>query len=309
MPRHDPDVIAALAEGRLDPDEAAALEREISTDPIASAELAAHRIALAAAADAPKPSMSMTERSELRDAVAEALGIGDEEPAVDPTTERRVPWASLGIAAATLAGLMAIVPIAGLLSTGGADDAASLELGALAPTSTAAAAADAEMRAGTATEEMAAVGEADMNDALMSGETSNDGAAFGSSTTVLRTTTAAAAPAISTTLATTTTDAPTESSTTSSTASEAVQQLTAELEVLKSDPATVTESADEALAEDVCYVEDTEKILVDPPPSRYTFEYENGELTVIVYFELVGAELGPFQVWGLPDCADLVVIP
>ncbi len=308
MPRHDPDIIAALAEGRLDPDEAAALEREISTDPIASAELAAHRIALAAAADAPKPSMSMAERSELRDAVADALGIGDEEPAVDPTAERRVPWASLGIAAATLAGLMAIVPIAGLLSTGGADDAASLELGALAPTSTAAAAADSEMRAAAATEEMAAVGEADLDDALMSGETSADGAAFGSSTTVARTTTAAAAPAISTTQATTTTDAPTESSTTTSTASEAVQLLAAELEVIKSGPAPVTEFADEALEEDACYDKDTE-IRVDPPPSRYTFEYENGELTVIVYFELFGAELGPFQVWGLPDCADLVVIP
>ena len=308
MPRHDPDIIAALAEGRLDPDEAAALEREISTDPIASAELAVHRIALAAAADAPKPSMSMTERSELRDAVADALGIGDEEPAVDPTTERRVPWASLGIAVATLAGLIAIVPIAGLLSTGGADDAASLELGALAPTSTAAAAADAEMRAAPATEEMAAVGEADLDDALTSGATGNDGAAFGSSTTVPRTTTAAAAPAISTTLATTTTDAPTESSTTTSTASEAVQLLAAELEVIKSDPEAVANLSGEALADNSCYVEDT-GIRVDPPPSRYTFEYENGEMTVIVYFELVGVELGPFQVWGLPDCADLVVIP
>jgi len=308
MPRHDPDVIAALAEGRLDPDEAASLEREIATDPIASAELAAHRIALAAAADASKPSMSMTERSELRDAVAEALGIGDEEPAVDPTTERRVPWASLGIAAATLAGLMAIVPIAGLLSTGGADDAASLELGALAPTSTAAAAADSEMRAAPATEEMAAVGEADLDDALTSGATGNDGAAFGSSTTVPRTTTAAAAPAATTTLATTTTDAPAESSTTTSTPSEAVQLLAAELEVIKSDPAAVANLSGEALTESACYEEDTDN-RVDPP-QRFTFEHVSGELTVIVYFEVVGAEPGPFQVWGLlPDCVDLVVIP
>jgi len=78
--------------------------------------------------------------------------------------------------------------------------------------------------------------------------------------------------------------------------------------VIKSDPEAVTDRSGEALEENSCYVEDTE-VRVDPPPSRYTFEYENGELTVIVYFELVGAELGPFQVWGLPDCADLVVIP
>ena len=30
MPRYDPDVIAALAEGRLDPEEAATVEREIA---------------------------------------------------------------------------------------------------------------------------------------------------------------------------------------------------------------------------------------------------------------------------------------
>ena len=114
------------------------MEREISANPVAAAELAAHRIALAAVADASKPSMSMAERSELRDAVAEALGITAAAATVEETSARRVPWASLGIAAATLAGLLAIVPIAGLLSTGGADDAASLELGALAPTSTAA---------------------------------------------------------------------------------------------------------------------------------------------------------------------------
>lgn len=310
MPRHNPDVIAALAEGRLDPEEAAALEREISADPVAAAELAAHRIALAAIADASKPSMSMAERSDLRDAVADALGITAAEPAAEETSARRVPWASLGIAAATLAGLMAIVPIAGLLSTGGADDAASLELGALAPTSTAAeeAAADAEMRAAPAADELAVVSDGDLDDALMAGETGNDAVGFGSSTTVARTTTAAAAPATTTPATTTTAPAP-ESSTTSSTASEAVQQLTAELEVIRSDPTAVTESADEALAEDACYVEDAEKILVEPRPSRFRFEYENGQLTVIVYFELVGTELGPFQVWGLPDCADLVVIP
>jgi hypothetical protein len=307
MPRHDPDVIAALAEGRLDPEEAAALEREISTDPVASAELAAHRIALAAAADAPKPEMSMAERSDLRAGVADALGITAAEQAVDQETERRVPWASLGIAAAALAGLMAIVPIAGLLSTGGADDAASLDLGALAPTSTAEAAADAEMRAAPAADELAVAPEEDMDDALMSGESGNDGAAFGSSTTV-RTTTAAVAPAATTTPATTTTESSAESSTTTSTSSEAVQQLATELEMIKSDPEAVTNLAAAALEENACYIEDT-GIRVDPPPSRYAFEYENGELTVIVYFELVGAELGPFQVWGLPDCADLIVIP
>jgi hypothetical protein len=310
MPRHNPDVIAALAEGRLDPEEAAAMEREISSDPVASAELAAHRIALTAVADAPKAEMSLAEKSELRAGVAEALGITAAEQVVDEPAARKVPWASLGIAAATLAGLMAIVPVAGLLSTGGADDSASLELGALAPTSTEAAAADAEMRAATATDESAVASEADLDDALMLGESESDGAAFGSSTTVPRTTTAAAAaPAATTTLATTTTATAPESSTTSSTSSEAVEQLTAELEAIKSDPdSVIADLADEALEEDACYLQDT-GLRLPPPATRYTFEHQNGDLTVIVYFELVGVEFGPFQVWGLPGCDPLAVIP
>jgi len=37
MRRHDPEIIAALAEGSLDPAEAARLEREITADPRATA--------------------------------------------------------------------------------------------------------------------------------------------------------------------------------------------------------------------------------------------------------------------------------
>ncbi len=127
MPRHDPDAIAALAEGRLDPEEAATLEREIAADPIAATQLAELRIALEAAAEAVRPELTVSERSDLRAAVADALGITTPD-AVSQTVPGRVPWGSLGIAAAALAGLIAVVPVVGLLSTGGADDLASFPL-------------------------------------------------------------------------------------------------------------------------------------------------------------------------------------
>jgi anti-sigma factor RsiW len=66
MSRYDLDTIAALAEGRLDPERARELERGIAADPVASAELAAHRTALTAAGTAPSPTLSTDERTMLR---------------------------------------------------------------------------------------------------------------------------------------------------------------------------------------------------------------------------------------------------
>ncbi len=308
MPRHDRDAIAALAEGRLDPDEAAALEREIAADPIAAAELAAHRIALDALSGAPRPELSVEERSTLRAAVADALGVAAPEPGTAQPV-RRVPWGSLGIAAAALLGLVAIVPVVGLLSTDGDNATAAIELPAEATTTAAAAAV--EQRAATADEapevESMAVAGADADDALIpGGDGSDQAAAFGSSTTLRPTTTTAPAAAP------TTTQAAAEDSTTTSIASatgeEQVAQLSAELSVIRSDAAAVNARAADAIEETSCWIEDTE-IRSDPPPQRFFFEYENGELTVVVYFELTGGEVGPFQVWGVPDCADLIVIP
>ena len=300
MPRHDPDAIAALAEGRLDPEEAATLEREIAADPIAATQLAELRIALEAAAEAVRPELTVSERSDLRAAVADALGITTPD-AVSQTVPGRVPWGSLGIAAAALAGLIAVVPVVGLLSTGGADNPASLDLAAEAATTTLAAQVESRAAATDETESVIAAAEAD--DALTIGDASSNGASpFGSSTT-LPVTTTTPPPAAAATQATTTSEG-----TTTTTADPAVEQLTAELEVIRSDPEAVNELAVEAIQDHECWAKDGE-IRADPPPQRFVFEYDNGELMVIVYFEREQGVAGPFQVWSVPDCHDLVVIP
>ncbi len=290
MPRYDPDVIAALAEGRLEPKEAAAVEREIAADPVAATQLAELRIALEAAAEAARPELTVAERSDLRAAVADALGIATPE-AVAHALPRRIPWSSLGIAAAALAGLIAVVPVVGLLSTGGADNAASLDLAAEAAATTATAQLE---RSAAADETGLVVAAAEADDAPTIDDAAGDASAFGSATTL---------PAVTTQAATSS-----EGSTKPTVAVEGVEQLTAELVVIRSDPAAVDELAVEAVQDHECWVEDGE-IRADPPPQRYVFEYDNNQLTVIVYFELEEGVAGPFQVWGVPECADLVVIP
>lgn len=303
MPRYDPETIAALAEGRLDPEEAAALEREIAADPVAAAELAAQRLALEALTAIPRPELTPSERTELRAAVADAIGIAVAEPA-PASTQRAVPWGSLGIAAAALAAIVAIVPATGLLSTGG-DDAADLDLAAEAPTT--AATIEEELPAAPVTDEAAPaeapiVGGADANDGLVTGEDATaEASAFASTTTVSGT---AATDSAATRSASTTEVTPTAPGLDE----EALGGLTADLEALKNDQAAVFALAGEAIEEDACWVEDTQ-IRGDPTPQRFRFEYQNEQVTVIVYFEVDEGVSGPFQVWGVPDCADLIVIP
>jgi hypothetical protein len=120
MRKYDPDRIAALAAGSLDPAEAAAFEAEIAADPRAAAELAAQRLALGTIRRAPAPVLSADERTELRRAVAAALHL-DESPALTAapaSTRRRMPWRPLAVAATALAALVAAVPLFGLLSVG-----------------------------------------------------------------------------------------------------------------------------------------------------------------------------------------------
>jgi len=319
MPRYDPDDIAALAEGRLDPETAAALEREITTDPIAGVELSAQRSALDAVSGATRPELTILERSDLRSAVADALGIT--APEFEETQRsRRVPWGSLGIAAATLVGLVAVVPLVGLLSTDGDDvsASASFELAPEAPTTTVAAAEPEQQRSPAAegTEEAgkadevseaapAIVTEVDEDDALRVGEDVDNGVAtFGSSTTLPRATTTTPPPD------TTTLDV-TESSTTTSEVApsdgEGIEQLAAELGAIRSDT-DVSVIAEDVLEETACWAEDNET-RPDPSPQLFFFEYERDQLAVIVYFELTEGEVGPFQVWSVPACANLVVIP
>ncbi len=301
MPRFDSETITALAEGRLDPEEAAALEREIAADPVAAAELAAQRLALEALGTAPPVELTPSERAELRAAVADAIGIAEPEPAPDPV-KRAVPWGSLGIAAAALVALVAIVPVAGLLTTG-EDEAQNLELAAAVTTTSAV--TEAESRSAPAADiaEAPVVGEADLDDGMSLGEEApaeaSGFAASSTSAAPATTSAAAAAPTTTTTVSATTTAALDE---------EALAALTAELEAIKSDPEAVDALSVAALEEDACWIEDTE-IRGDPPPQRFRFDYVDGQLTVVVYFELEEGIAGPFRVWGVPDCADLVVIP
>jgi hypothetical protein len=139
MAKYDPDLIAALASGSLDPAEAAAAEAAIAADPRAGAELAAQRLALDALRRAPAPVLSATERTELRNAVAAALHLEDSPaPAPAAAARRRVPWRPLAVAAAALAALVAAVPLFGLLSLGDQDQ----------PLSTVALEATSDARAG-----------------------------------------------------------------------------------------------------------------------------------------------------------------
>lgn len=129
MPRFDPDTIAALAEGRIDPERARQLEREIAGDPSATAELAAHRVALQLARTGQIPVLTTEERTRLRAVIASSLGLEHAIPAVARHTPRRIPWAPIAVAAAALVGLVAVAPLANLLSTG-QDSAAATTLGA-----------------------------------------------------------------------------------------------------------------------------------------------------------------------------------
>jgi len=167
MARYDPDRIAALAAGSLDPAEAAALEAEIAADPRAAAELAAQRLALEALRRAPAPVLSADERTELRRAVAAALHLEDSPQPVATTARRRIPWRPLAVAAAALAALVAAVPLFGLLSVGG--EGAPLTTMALEAT-TAARIEDYATSAGDGMEGLGVAGE--QNDATMLGATS-----------------------------------------------------------------------------------------------------------------------------------------
>ena len=127
MTRFDSELIAALAEGRHDPTEAEALERAIADEPVAAAELAAQRIALDAIGAEPTPMLTVSERNDRRRRVAADLGLAREEAPAPP--QRRIAWGSIAVAAAAMVGVIAIVPVVGLLTTSGdADDAAAVSL-------------------------------------------------------------------------------------------------------------------------------------------------------------------------------------
>ncbi len=125
MHKHDQDLIAALAEGTLPDDDAAVATADIAGCSTCSADLAAQRVAITAIAGALPVAMTATESARLRSAVASAIGIQPSSTPVPASRSRRSPWGAIAIAAASLAGIIGVVPVLGLLSQGGNDSAAT----------------------------------------------------------------------------------------------------------------------------------------------------------------------------------------
>jgi len=131
MHKHDQDLIAAIAEGTLDAESAAAAAAGLEGCAICSADLKAQQAAIAAIATAPPVAMTAAESAGLRTAVADAIGMQLSPSPVAAPRSRRTPWGAIAVAAASLAGIIAVVPALGLLS-GGSDDASTAATSAVA---------------------------------------------------------------------------------------------------------------------------------------------------------------------------------
>ena len=274
MPRFDLDTIAALAEGRLDPERARELERGIAADPVASAELAAHRTALAAARTAPAPTLSADEQATLHASIASALGLDEPAAAQASSAPRRVPWMAISLAAAALVALVSIAPLADLLSTG-SDTAAATTLGALELTTT--------------------PPQADASVAITGGESPNVG--FESATTTAAGTTTIAGDTVR-----------------SSLGDPAVRErVVDEFDLAKSTGAGPAEPDDETLclAEGRAYLEEANGQASLEAGAQFTLSFETEDGATIVVFYTV-AEDGSLDLAGgfdQADCALLVTYP
>ncbi len=109
MRSYDPELIAALAEGTLDSETAAALERRIASDPDAAAELAAQKAAIAVWREVEPPLMTTAESARLRANIAEALNLHPEASVV--IHRRRTPWTTIAVAAATVVAAAVLLPL------------------------------------------------------------------------------------------------------------------------------------------------------------------------------------------------------
>lgn len=123
MNSFDPELLAALAEGRLAPADAAALEAAIASDPTALGEVEAHRTALALIRSGSSIRLRDEERTALRAAVAAQLGLSSQGMPVR-TPRRRVAWGAIAVSAAALAAIIALAPVVGLIGDRGGDDSA-----------------------------------------------------------------------------------------------------------------------------------------------------------------------------------------
>ncbi len=125
MHEHDQDLIMALAEGTLGPEEAAAAEAEFAACTSCAEELSLQRLAVSLLHEAPAVALNEFESHRIRRNVRRELGIGAEAAAPAGARRRRfMPVAVLGGAAALL---LAVVFAGGALqdlSGDGADTAA-----------------------------------------------------------------------------------------------------------------------------------------------------------------------------------------
>jgi hypothetical protein len=129
MHRHE-ELIAALADGSLDPQRRAEAEAMVGSDPDLAALLRAHREALRAVADAAPALMTPVERARVRSGVADALGVEAEVPTA-AIPGRRLRWTSVATAAVAVAAFLAFIPLAGMLTPGGAGFKVDLDQAAL----------------------------------------------------------------------------------------------------------------------------------------------------------------------------------
>lgn len=121
----DMDLIMALAEGRLPPDEAAAAEAAL--DASARSELEAQRAALAALAGMAAVRLTDAERTALRSSVREAIHLEAAAPPA-PASAGRAPWFSRLFPALAGAAVLILVVGIGLNLGGSGDDDSSADL-------------------------------------------------------------------------------------------------------------------------------------------------------------------------------------
>lgn len=139
MHKHDPDLIAAFAEGSLDADQAQHAEALIASCNDCRSELEAQRVALATLAGAPRPQMTGAERSELHRAINR-----------EATPATGTPWyVRLAPALSAAAVLVLVVGVAGVMLRGSStgDEAALAPPAEVAEPATSAAAATEERAA------------------------------------------------------------------------------------------------------------------------------------------------------------------
>ena len=114
MHQHDPDLIMALAEGKLDVGESAAVA-EIQACPQCSADLQMQRVALDAVASSPRVYLTAVESARLREAVRGELAISEAESKDRFPARRRFTLGALAGAAAVLIAVVIVAPALNLV--------------------------------------------------------------------------------------------------------------------------------------------------------------------------------------------------